>query len=164
MLKKMTITRDELRPGDWPLAAEPGKDLITIYREIPEFGTSAKLDAAEEELTKAKATLSRVNQVAHQYFAQARRLDGLAATKLAHRARVHGERILAALRGEELQEWDYPSPSQIHRDLVGSAKYWSEWLSSVTEEKLTDGTPLLAAVFEQNPELADRLRKALEKK
>lgn len=164
MIKKFTITRDELRPGDFPVAAEPGQNYITVYREIPEFGTSAELHAAQEELTKAQQTLSQVNLVAHRYFAQARRLDGLGAFAMARRARTHAERILAALRGEPLQDWDQPDPDETRRDMVASAEYWSQWLTTVTEETLTDGTPLLTAVFEQNPELADRLKKALEKK
>lgn len=163
MIKKMTITRDELQPGDYPI--ETGdENYIVIYREIPEFGNSAKLHAAEQELAKAKAILSRVNQTAHQYFAQARRLQGLSAPKLAHRARLHGDRILAALRGEELQEWTEPNPAQVRLDMLASAEYWSEWLTTVTGETLTDGTPLLTVVFEQNPQLADRLKKALENK
>lgn len=164
MIKKMTVTRDELRPGDFPIAAEPGQQYITIYREIPEFGTSAELNAAQEELARVKKTLSGVNEVAHRYFAQARRLDSVGASAMARRARVHAERILAALRGEPLQDWVQPNPDETHRDLVASAEYWSQWLTTVTEETLSDGTPLLTAVFQQNPQLADRLKKALEKK
>lgn len=162
MIKKMTITRDELRPGDWPLEAEPGKDLITIYREIPEFGNSAKLHAAEEELTKAKATLSGVNEVAHRYFAQARRLKELGADRLANMAIIHGDRIQAALRGEGLQNW--PLPDEDDTRYPEATRAWNAWLSLAIDITLEDGTPLLTAVFEQNPELADRLKKALEKK
>lgn len=162
MIKKMTILKDELKPGDFPV--EVGDNYLTIYREIPEFGTSAELNATQEELAKAKKALSLVNLVAHQYFAQARRLDGLGAHTLAHRSVVHGERIQAALRGEEIQDWDEPNLRSIHRDKLENAKYWSEWLSSVVDETLTDGTPLLTAVFEQHPELAARLRKVIEEK
>jgi hypothetical protein len=163
MIKKMTIPKDEIVAGDYTIAVSEDGYAI-IYREIPSFGTSAELNEVKEQLAKAQSLLSKVNEVAHQYFAQARRLEGLAAPNLAHRATIHGERILAALRGEELQNWTQPTPSQIRRDLLGSAEYWTEWLSTVTEERLTDGTPLLTAVFEQNPELAARLRKAIEEK
>lgn len=155
MIKKFTIRRDELRPGDFPVAAEPGKNLITIYREIPEFGTSAELD-------KAKATLSRVNEVAHRYFAQARRLKELGADRLANMAIIHGDRIQAALRGEGLQNW--PLPDEDDTRYPKATRAWNAWLSLAIDITLEDGTPLLTAVFEQNPELADRLKKALEKK
>lgn len=162
MIKKMTITRDELRAGDWPLEAEAGQQYITVYREIPEFGNSAKLHAAEEELAKAKRTLSGVNEVAHRYFAQARRLRELGANRLADKAVINGERILAALRQEGLQDW--PLPTEDDEPFPGEARAWNAWLHLALDTTLEDGTPLLRAVFEHNPELAARLRKALEKK
>lgn len=161
MIKKMTILREEMVAGDFPIAfSEDGYAII--YREIPEFGTSAKLNATQEELAKAKAILSRVNQTAHQYFAQARRLKELGADRLADKSVLHGERIQAALRDESLQNW--PLPDEDDTRMPEATRAWNAWLSLAIDITLEDGTPLLTAVFEQNPELAVRLRKAIEEK
>lgn len=159
-LKKFTIPKDELRPGDFPIAFSKDGYAI-IYREIPEFGTSAELNATRTELAKAKATLTAVNEVAHRYFYQARRLKELGANRLADRAVIHAERILAALRGEGLQDW--PLPTEDDDRAPNEARAWNAWLYLALDSKLDDGTPLLKAVLEQNPDLAARLDAVINK-
>lgn len=159
MLKRFTIPTDEIRPGDYPIATS-GDGYVTIYREIPEFGNSAKLHAAEEELAKAKTTLSKVNEVAHRYFAQARRLKELGADRLADKSVLHGERIQAALRDESLQNWSLPDEDDTRNPEATRA--WNAWLSLALDTTLEDGTPLMEAVFAQDPELAARFKWALQ--